>query len=328
MFELSVVLPTYNRCHQLRRVIEALEKQTLPADRFQVVVISDGSADGTDEYLTAVTTPFELVPILQENQGVAVARNNGIARARADLILFVDDDVVPAPELMQEHLKELRRDDEVVVLGPMLPPPDVKLAPWVRWEERMLEKQYRDMDAGRWEPTARQFYTGNTSLARRHILAAGGFDATFHRAEDVDLAYRLADMGLHFVFNPRAVGYHYAQRSYQSWLQIPYAYGRYDVIMTQQKGQNWLLPTVMQEFHGRHALIRRLAQLCLDRPRLSKAVTSLLKTFALAGDRLGVEALPRYAFSGIFNLLHYQGIADELGGAAEFWLQIAKAVAE
>lgn len=324
MLELSVVLPTYNRRTQLARVIEALGKQTLPADRFEVVVVSDGSADGTNEYLTTIVTPFELVPVLQENQGVAAARNNGVARARADLILFIDDDVVPVPELMEEHLKELGRDDEVVVLGPMLPPPDVKLSPWVMWEERMLEKQYRDMIEGRWAPTARQFYTGNTSLARRHILAAGGFDPNFRRAEDVELAYRLKDMGLHFVFNPQAVGYHYAERSFESWAKIPYAYGRYDVIMTHQKGQDWLLPTVLREFHGRNPLIRGLTRLCLHRPRLSQMAVGALKQVALLGDRARIELIPRYAYSGIFNLRHYQGIADELGGADQFWEEVAQ----
>jgi GT2 family glycosyltransferase len=319
MPELSVVLPTYNRLSQLKRVLTALGRQTFPADRFEVVVVSDGCTDGTNEYLTTVQTAFELVRVSQENQGVAMARNRGVAHARADLILFIDDDVVPVPELMEEHLKELRRDDHVVVLGPMLPPPDVKLAPWVRWEERMLEKQYRDMIEGRWEPTARQFYTGNTSLARRHILAAGGFDPSFHRAEDVELAYRLKDMGLHFVFNPKAVGYHYAERSFVSWIKIPYAYGRYDVVMTRNKGQDWLLPTVLREFRDRHPFIRALTRLCLDRPRLSQVAIELLKQVALLGDRLGVELLPRCAFSGIFNLRHYQGIADELGGAAAFW---------
>jgi len=328
MLELSVVLPTYNRRDQLARVIEALGRQTFPAGRFEVVVVSDGSADGTNEYLTTVATPFELAPVLQENQGVAAARNNGVARARADLILFIDDDVVPVPELMEEHVKELRRDDEVVVLGPMLPPPDAKLSPWVMWEERMLEKQYRDMIEGRWAPTARQFYTGNTSLARRHILAAGGFDPNFRRAEDVELAYRLKDMGLHFVFNPQAVGYHYAERSFESWIKIPYAYGRYDVIMTHQKGQDWLLPTVMQEFHGRHPFIRGLTRLCLDRPRLSRVAIGVLKQAALLGDRVRVESLPRYAYSGIFNLRHYQGIADELGGAGRFWEAITQAVSQ
>ena len=68
----------------------------------------------------------------------------------------------------------------------------------------------------------------NTSLGSHHIL--GGFDASFRRAEDVELAYRLAKQGLRFLFNPKAIGYHVAERSFNSWIAIPYAYGRNYVI--------------------------------------------------------------------------------------------------
>jgi len=315
MTRVSIVLPTYNRLGQLQRVLGALERQTMDLAGIEVLVVSDGSTDGTNEYLSALDTPLFLIPILQENQGVAAARNHGVERARAGLILFIDDDVVPVPELVAEHVAEHERDGDLIVLGPMLPPLDQRLSPWVAWEERMLQKQYDDMIEGHWEPTARQFYTGNTSLARRHILAAGGFDPAFRRAEDVELAYRLTDLGVRFVFNPRAIGYHYAERSFESWTRIPYAYGRNDVIMARQKGQDWLLPTLAREYHLRHPLTRGLARLCLDRRRLSRAV--------VAGLRGMGYVLPRYAFSGIFNLLHYQGMADELGGSAHFWALVA-----
>jgi GT2 family glycosyltransferase len=317
---ISIILPTYNRIDRLKRVLAALEAQTYARSDFEVVVVSDGSRDGTDDYLRTLQTPLRLTPVFQNNQGVAVARNTGLARAGGEIALFIDDDVVPAPDLIAEHLRlHGEHDAAIVVLGPMLTPPDFKMQPWARWEQAMLNKQYRDILAGRWEPVARQFYTGNTSLLRRHVLDAGGFDPAFRRAEDVELAYRLAQRGLRFVFNPRAVGYHYAERSFASWLAIPYAYGRNDVIFTRDKEQDWLLPTIMYEFWGRHALIRGLTRACLDRPRISQAAIAVLRTAALAGDRLGVEAVSRYGFSGIFNLRHYQGIADELGGAKAFW---------
>jgi len=319
--QISIVLPTFNRRSRLERVLRAFGKQTVSPDFFEVLVVSDGSSDGTNEYLEQTASQefgFRLTPIFQENQGVAVARNTGVARARTDYILFVDDDVVPAPVLIEEHWKVLSQED-VVVLGPMLTPPDVRLAPWVRWEQRMLEKQYESMIQGRWAPTARQFYTGNTSLARRHLEMVGGFDPAFRRAEDVELAYRLKDRGLHFIFNPKAVGFHYADRSFASWSNIAYAYGRNDVIMTRQKGQDWLLPTVLEEFHGRNLLVRSLTRLCLGRETLSRAAVNGLRGIALFGDRIHIEMLPRFAFSGIFNLRHYQGIADEMGGPKLFW---------
>jgi GT2 family glycosyltransferase len=324
--QLSIIVPTYNRLDRLRRVLAALECQACPPIQAEVVVISDGSSDGTNEWLCAQAASTEartwrLVPVLQANGGVAAARNAGLAQATGELVLFVDDDVVPAPQLVARHLGTHSAEGQgVIVLGPMLTPPDFAMQPWVRWEQAMLAKQYGDMIAGHWAPSARQFYTGNTSLARRYLLEAGGFDPAFRRAEDVELAYRLADRGLRFVFNPEAVGYHYAERSFSSWLQIPYTYGRNDVIFTRDKGQSWLLPAIWLEYAtARKPLIRGLTRLCLDRPLLAQPLIRLMRGVAALGDRLGSEKLTRAAYSGIFNLRNYQGIADELGGRRAFF---------
>ncbi len=317
----SVVLPTYNRLHQLKRVLEGLEEQTYPKQKFEVVVVSDGSSDGTNEFLRLKKTPLQLTSVLQANQGVAVARNEGVAQAQGKLILFIDDDVVPVPRLISEHLRthEAEGNSELVVLGPMLTPLDTTLSPWTQWEQDMLVKQYEAMAAGEWEPTARQFYTGNSSLPRSLVVESGGFDPAFRRAEDVELAYRMDKRGARFVFNPQAVGYHYVERSFSSWLATPYAYGRNDVIFSQQRGQDWLLPTVYKEYETRHKLIKQLVKLCLDRPLLSR--------LAIAKLRLAAALLPsvsRLAFSGIFNLRYYQGLADELNGRAIFYEELAK----
>lgn len=320
VLRISVVLPTYNRLDRLRRVLDALAQQTLPCETFEVIVVSDGSTDGTNAFLERLETPFCLRPIFQENGGVAVARNAGLAWARAPFVLFVDDDVVPDPDLLAAHL---RRHDGLgkpaVVIGPMLTPADFPMPPWVRWEQAMLTKQYEAMIEGAWQPTARQFYTGNSSLPRRQLQESGGFDGRFRRAEDVELAYRLAGMGLSFFFAPEAIGYHFAERSFSSWQDIAYAYGRNDVIFTLEKGQTWLLPTVFKEFKTRHQLIRLLVRLGLDRPSLSAAAFPFLRGAASLFSRLGSETGARFCLSGIYNLRYYQGICDQLGGRARFF---------
>ncbi|MFZ5918257.1 MAG: glycosyltransferase family 2 protein [Chloroflexota bacterium] len=324
--QVSVVLPTYNRRDRLERVLAALARQTVPVHRWEAIVVSDGSSDGTNEWLAAQQPPFAMRCLFQENLGVAVARNNGVAQARGQIVLFIDDDVIPAPAWMAEHLRYHERHARAVVLGPMLPPPDSEFprSAWVRWEEAMLDKQYQAMTSGEWQPGARQFYTGNTSLPRDEIVAAGGFDPSFRRAEDVELGYRLADRGLVFFFNPAAQGLHYAERSFESWCRTPYLYGRYDVIMTRNKGQDWLLPAVASEFHGRNGLVRALARLCVGHEGRKTLAVALLSRLARLGDGAGIRALPRYAYSGVFNLLHYQGVRDEMGSTAAFWQLIAR----
>lgn len=321
--ELSVVIPTFNRLGRLRRVLTALENQTVPLHSFEVVVVSDGSSDGTDVFLRQYQTLLNLRVVTQANKGVAAARNNGFAHAVSDLVLFIDDDVVPQPTLLAEHIRLHREHDRpIVVLGPMITPADFVMQPWVRWEQAKLQEQYDAMAQGLWKPTARQFYTGNTSIQRQFLVSSGGFDERFRRAEDVELAFRLADLGLQFVFHPQAVGYHYAERSYSSWENIPYTYGRNDVIFSRDKGHSWLLPVVFREFHERRTLIQAMVHLCLDRPTMSKAVIWGLRSLAWLADKIQFERLTQVAYSGIFNLKHYQGVADELGGRRVFFRQI------
>ena len=232
-------------------------------------MVSDGSSDGTDEFLRSPECPLPVVAVRQDNAGPAAARNRGIREATGDLVVFIDDDVVPAPDLLAAHLRhhDASGNDDTVVIGPMITPTDDVLSPWVRWEQDMLYKQYAAMERGDWEATARQFYTANASIARRHLLDAGGFDEAFRRAEDVELAYRLADRGMHFTFAKDAIVDHHAERSFASWLDIARQYGRNDVIFGRDLGQRWLLDSIATEFHGRHRLVRALTRTCAPRGR-------------------------------------------------------------
>lgn len=309
----SVVVPTYNRLGRLQHVITALEQQAYPAEAYEVIVVSDGSTDGTDAYLETYRGTMRLRWLPQVNKGPAAARNAGVQKAAGEYIVFVDDDVVPEPQLLEEHARshhEAGRD--VVVLGPLLTPEGFEMSPWVRWEQEMLMKQYKAMLRGDWQASARQFYTGNASLRRSHIMAAGGFDENFRRAEDVELAYRLANNGLEFVFNIRAAGMHFADRSFRAWLDAAYTYGRNDVIFARDRNQEWLLPTIRREFKERHYLIRSLVRVCSGRSRRTRIASTALKFAADAATFLRVGVLEQQAYSGLFNLQYYYGFLREL----------------
>jgi GT2 family glycosyltransferase len=319
LFQISVIIPTYNRLDRLKQVLSALECQTYPVDQYEVIVVSDGSTDGTMKYLEDLKTPLHLRAFRQTNLGAAAARNLGFRMASSELVLFLDDDVVPTTQWLAEHIQaHISHGPGCVVIGPMLTPQDCRLSPWVQWEQDKLEEQYEAMLSGRWEASARQFYTGNTSIERRYLLESGGFDPHFRRAEDVELAYRLMSWGLVFVFNPHAVGFHYAERTLDAWLGTPYAYGRNDVIFTEQKGQTWLLPEVFNEFYNRHILVQALTRLSLDREHFAWLFRNCLTLAITSGRVLHGGALPGLACSALFNMIYYQGVADELGGRKLF----------
>ena len=314
----TIVVPTYNRCDRLRRVLGALEQQTCGPDAFDVVVVSDGSTDGTDEYLASLSTPFTLRFERQPNAGPAAARNRGVELATAPLVLFVDDDVVAVPELVAEHLASHERAPGLVVIGPMITPPEFHMQPWVAWEQAMLYKQYAALAAGEYQATHRQFYTGNASAPRGTLVEAGGFDTRFRRAEDVELAYRLHGLGLRFEFNGRAIGYHYAERPFASWLSTAHDYGVAEVVFGRDHGQDPALQRVHREYTRRHLFIRGASRALVAAPRLARAINPLLRITAVAADRVHLARVSRLALSTMYNGAYYQGMAHRLGGRAAF----------
>ena len=92
-------------------------------------------------------------------------------------------------------------------------------------------------------------------MPRDRFLEVGGFDVSYLRNEDVELAHRLALAGMGFVFNPRADVLHYAQHSLEGWRWANYQYGRYDVAMSAGQGLK-AFRLACTEFHGRHPLNR------------------------------------------------------------------------
>jgi len=319
----SIVVPTYNRRVSLRRLIEALGRQTYPPAKFEVIVVDDGSTDGTVDFVrTWEGARFRLRILEQAHAGPAAARNAGVEAATGTLILFLDDDVVPIESLIREHVETHASVPDAVVIGPMSPPGTWPRPVWVRWEEEKLQSQYGAMLAGRWTCTARQFYTGNASLARQRFLEAGGFDTTFQRAEDVELGYRLHDAGALFVFNARADVLHYAWRSFDSWCRTPYQYGRNDVIMQRDMGRQ-TLDWATREFHDRNALNRVVVRVCAGRRHIVDGVVKLLAGVVHLASRAGAPKPARHALSAIFSLLYWQGVCEEIGDRRAVWRAIA-----
>jgi GT2 family glycosyltransferase len=318
----SVVVPTYQRRDGLVRLLDALAAQTHPADDLEVIVVDDGSTDGTDHTLRAARPPYRLRHFKQANSGPGAARNLGVAQARGELIVFFDDDVVPDRSAITAHVAAHRVAANTVVIGPMLPPGSWPRPAWIRWEEDKLLQQYSAMLVGAYACTPRQFFTANASIERRRFVDAGGFDPTFARAEDVELGYRLRDLGSRFAFDPRAAVTHYPRRTFASWRRTPYQYGRGDVAMQRDKGHE-ALGLAFGEFHRRHVLNRTLARLCVGRWPAFVTTTLVLRAIVHASDTLRIHRAARAALSALFNLLYWQGVADELGSRKAVWRSVA-----
>jgi len=309
----SVIIPTFNRAASLSRVLRGLCGQAYPADLMEVVVVSDGSTDGSAQVVRNLHVPFRLKLFEQPNRGPAAARNLGIEHSRGPFVLFLDDDVIPSPCLVAEHARGHGTMSDLALVGPLLPAKTPR-SPWSRWEAWTLQRQYEAIGAGEWSMTFRQFFTGNASLRLEHLQRTGGFDTRFRRAEDVELGLRLSKMGVRFVFNPAAGVDHIAERRFGAWLRASYEYGRAETVMRMTTDP--LNPWVLTEFHRRHQLTQRLVCWELRHRRAAQALPAIA---FLAAHGVSLLQRPRgvYAIcSAIFNLTYWRGVSDGLGGTA------------
>ena len=111
----SVIIPTYQRRGLAVDSVSALANQRFHSG-FEVIVVVDGSTDGSAEALRELKLPFSYAVLEQPNSGASVARNHGAAIARGEILLFLDDDMEAHPRLLAEHDKR-HRDGADVVLG-------------------------------------------------------------------------------------------------------------------------------------------------------------------------------------------------------------------
>jgi glycosyltransferase involved in cell wall biosynthesis len=214
MSSLTVVIPTFNREAVLRKALEAYLTQSNPDAIRELLVVDDGSTDGTGQMVAEISRQscFPIRYLRQCNRGPAAARNFGIREARSPIVLFTDSDIIPNRDLVAQHLEWHGANPEtrVAVLGYVTWPAQPKPTPFMKWygEEAMF--RYRELQHER-EISFTFFYTCNLSLKTEFLRTRGQFDEDFKSAayEDTELAYRLNKTGLRLLYNARAVAYHY-----------------------------------------------------------------------------------------------------------------------
>jgi glycosyltransferase involved in cell wall biosynthesis len=205
----SIVIPTFNRLDQLQTVIAAIQRQVrTPGTDLEIVVVDDGSSDGTADWLETQIGYPGFKAIQQQNSGPARARNRGVEAASGDLILFLGDDTEPQPGWLGAHLEEHRgfgNPGPLAVLGYTSFAPDIE-SPFLRFiNEYGAQFGYLLIEDPRAVPF-NFFYTSNISLPRSELVRLGGFREDFPAAawEDIEFAYRAVGDGLKIHYQPRA----------------------------------------------------------------------------------------------------------------------------
>jgi GT2 family glycosyltransferase len=316
----SVVIPTHNRRDSLRRTLLALARQSISAERFEALVICDGCSDGSVHMCHELSPdlPYRLRVIEQTNAGPAAARNRGVEEALAQLIVFLNDDIVPDPALLATHIRAHNARPNLVTIGSMLPPPDQVFSVWDEWERSALLKKYQALENGKYHTTARQFSSGNAAMRKQHLIDAGGFNPDLRRVEDVELAIRLSELELAFDFLPEARSWRYIAQSFEDWLKAPLQYAEDDVLMS-RAGYPHTLHFVAEEFPTRSLPVRAFVRMCAGhRWRTRAAEWALRRIIVRANDERQRRSMGRAACGLLFNLRYYHQIATLLGGPRRF----------
>jgi glycosyltransferase involved in cell wall biosynthesis len=213
--KLSVVIPTYNRRDLIARTLPTVLGQDYPAGQYEVVVVVDGSTDGTADLLRSLRAPCSLRVLEQCNRGTAAARNAGIYASLGELVLILDDDIICEPTLVSRHIATHQAEGSGVVIGCSLVAAESRpgLATDIArdWYQNYYERVKLD---GAPKSQYDLWVHSNFSAPRDLLLAHHAYDENLvNWIEDADLAIRLWGAGVRFRFEPEALVYQLYSKS-------------------------------------------------------------------------------------------------------------------
>lgn len=221
--EFSVIVPAFNAERTLPLCLEALERQKLDQERFEIIVVDDGSTDSTSQ----LAQRFEIRYVFQENQGPASARNAGVAVASGKIVLFTDADCIPCSDWVEEMVRPFSDSDVVAVKGRYR-------TRQREWMARFVQMEFEDRyDILQKHDAIDMIDTYSAAFRKDVFLRTGGFDIRFPKAnnEDTELSYRLASAGYKMVFNPEATVFHTHPSTLSKYLKIKFWRGYWRMVV-------------------------------------------------------------------------------------------------
>jgi glycosyltransferase involved in cell wall biosynthesis len=282
----SVVVPAYNDRSNLINCLKSLSALHYPLDKFEVIVVDDGSSDRSFEAVQRFKSEqpqLDLTLLRQENKGPCGARNAGLEKAKNEFIAFIDSDEMAEANWLKHAQKYFEDEKVAAVEGSIIVPQKEKITPFTH---------QTPIDHGG------EFVTGNIIYRKKVIDEVGRFDERFydrkrkvHFREDADLAFKVLEKGREIVYAPEVITFH-----------------------PPQKGQ-WTKPLRLAKRHYFDALIFKkhpqkarqfISNYQIKRPRQRSYLAYLLSLAGLAGglasqNQLAVNAfLALFAFSYLF----------------------------
>ena len=217
--ELTVVLSTLGNYGGLARVLDGYERQRVAPGSFELLVVVDAAdPDPAAADVAIGERPYPVRRLRGEVPGLSANRNVGW-RAAGPLVLFTDNDTVPEPELVGEHVAWHRENpaEEVAVLGHVRWAREVRVTTFMHWLDYGMQFDYPRIEGSKagWG----RFYGANVSLKRSFVERVGGFDEQRfpYLYDDLDFGYRASKLGLRLLYNRDAVVQHLREIDLPYW---------------------------------------------------------------------------------------------------------------
>ena len=306
----SVVIPTHQRKASLLRALESLATQTIPREQYEVIVVVDGSDDGSREAAESVAAGHAPRVLWQPNRGRASACNAGVAAARGDVVVLLDDDMTATPDFLSAHLRAHSSDTRLAVIGAAPVRIGAELPTHAQYVGEKFNRHLEHLAAAGRPLALRDFYSGNFSIRRDVLSAVGSFDERFtaYGNEDLELSLRLSAAGVRLVYEPAAVAWQAYDKSFAALARDNVAKGRTAVLLARlhpDARDQLKLGTFARDRLARRAAVSALLAVTRIAPRTRDAVVALVGRL---GDRRwpGVHRL----YPVVLDYLYWCGVHE------------------
>lgn len=309
----SIIIPNYNGLRFLDTCLHALQAQTYPQDKLEIILVDDASTDASVPYVQTRYPHVQVLP-LERNSGLAVACNRGVAMSRGEIVILLNNDTEVEPKWVEALVVALQAH----------PWAGAAASKMLLFDRRRVLHSAGDMmgvdgiprNRGVWEEDRGQYDAdrvvfggcGGAVAYRRHVWdELGGFDEDlFMYLEDVDLAWRMQLRGWGTVFAPEARVYHHLSATGGGPLASFYS-GRNTIWVIAKNMPTPLLRRYWQDVLGAQWRITREALRAwrgeAARARLKGQFAGILGLPRMLNKRRAVQAQRRISLSDLDTLL-------------------------
>ncbi|MDD5109040.1 MAG: glycosyltransferase [Candidatus Omnitrophica bacterium] len=244
LIELSVVIPTYNRKKFLKECVNSLLNQDYPAEKYEIIVVDDGSSDGTDLMMASFTESHPNIEYLQrEHQGPAAARNAGIKHSSGQIIALTDNDCLPAKNWVGSILRSHKLHNEALAVGGLteVSPRNIKALVSQSLSNGAMSVEIKNKKELIFFPTC------NVSFKKEYLFE--NFNELFPlpAGEDLEFFWRIFKGGSKFVYDEKIGVFHNCHPNFRSFLKQAYMYGKGNFLVQHLHKDHPLLKEILPQ---------------------------------------------------------------------------------